>query len=116
MKRDPLIWGTISSEARNYKMFSEHNELVPDIASQEIVTRSLTALRAFFTEEGLLTKSIKDSNNQLIDMELRASDFTSEGLSLVRSKVSSWVDSKGAKKSPPDMTTLKNALEKIRSK
>lgn len=115
MKKDPLIWGTVKSEAQRYQTFNEHNELVPDLTSQRIVIRLLTALRLFFQENGLLTKKIFDQQNNLIDTELRMSDFTQEGLELIKSKVSSWESSRSARKDPPDLTTLDRQLKKIRS-
>lgn len=114
MKKDPLIWSTIESEAQRYQTFNEHNELVPDLPSQEIVIRLLTALRLFFQEEGLLTKNILDQRKKLIDTEFRMSDFTQEGMELIKSKVSSWENSKSARKNPPDLTALKKHLKEIR--
>ena len=116
MTKDPLIWGTIKSEAQRYQTFNEHNELVPDLPSQEIAIRLLTTLRLFFLEEGLLTKTILDQENKFIDTELQMSDFTQEGIELIKSKVSSWVSSQSARKNPPDLRTLQKHLKEIRSR
>ena len=116
MSDDPLIWSTVESEAQRYQTFNEKNELIPDLASQKIVIRLLTALRFFFQEEGLLTKKIFDKKNNLIDTELRMSDFTQEGIELIKSKVPSWEASKSARKNPPDVTALNQQLKVIRSR
>lgn len=116
MTKDPLIWETIKSEVQRYQTFNEHNELVPDLPSQEIAIRHLTTLRLFFLEEGLLTKTILDQENKFIDTELRMSDFTQEGIELIKSKLSSWENSQSARKSPPDLRALQKHLKKIRSR
>jgi hypothetical protein len=114
MKKDPLIWSSIESELQRYMVFNECGKLIPDRLNQEVVGRLLKALRVFFHENGLLSKPMVNQEGELVDVELRLSDFTSEGIELVRMKVSSWLDSKGVKKNPPDMAILEKALNVIR--
>ncbi|WP_154660688.1 hypothetical protein [Pseudomonas cremoricolorata] len=98
MDKDKLIWPTIDSEVNRYVMFDAQNNLVPDLLSQEVILRSLEALRRFFLDEGLLTKAITDNNDKLLKVAIRASDFTEEGLTLVKLKTSAWRGSKSSKK------------------
>ncbi|WP_028693570.1 hypothetical protein [Pseudomonas cremoricolorata] len=114
MNKDKLVWPNINSEMQRHVVFDDQSKLVPDLPSQEIVLRSLKALRRFFLDKGLLATNITDANNELLDMDLKTSDFTDEGLTLIKLKVPSWSDSKSSKKNPPDMTMLEKALKEIR--
>ncbi|GLO15522.1 hypothetical protein PPUJ20028_41070 [Pseudomonas putida] len=63
-----------------------------------------------------MIKKVFDKQNNLIDTELRMSDFTREGVKLIKSKVSSWENSKSARNNPPDFTALNKQLKIIRSR
>lgn len=115
MKSDPLIWATIESEIQRYKILDNENNLVPDETNQKIVKRILTALRLFFQYNNLLNINIINQSGEIIDRERRMSHFTREGMELQKSKVPNWLESKGAKKNPPDMSILSKQLETIRS-
>ena len=49
MNHKDSVWGTVESIGAAYKIMDENGEIVPDLESQVIVRRMLTALRRFFS-------------------------------------------------------------------
>ncbi|MBC3270220.1 hypothetical protein HU765_09805 [Pseudomonas sp. SWRI81] len=115
MDKNFLVWSDIDSVVARYQMIDKNDQNIPDIEKQIIARRTLTALRTFFYENELLSNFEKDANGKLIDRNYYRDDFTKDGMELLKRKVSSWLDSKGAQKNPPDMTILEKTLSKIRS-
>ncbi|MGT2473872.1 hypothetical protein [Paraburkholderia terrae] len=115
MSDNYFVWGPVVEFIKSYKMMDEKGDIVPDIESQEIVRRSLIALRRFYADNGLLTVKAFDDEGCLIDREYRLQDFTEDGTELRKRKVPAWMNSKGSKKDPPDMKLLEKALVEIRA-
>lgn len=109
-----LIWGRVTDFFNRYMIFDNNGDIVPDLESRVIVRRALIALLRFFYENNLLKIDPFDANGNLIDREYRFSDFTSEGIELIKRKEGAWHDSKGSRKDPPDMKILAKELAKIR--
>lgn len=110
-----LVWGTVENFASRYERMGDNGNFVPDVKSQEIVRRSLVALRRFFADNSLLTVKAFDVKGNLIDREYRKDDFTAEGIELIRRKEGAWLISKASAKDPPDMKLLEKALAEIRA-
>ena len=115
MNHNYSVWGTVESIVAAYKIMDENGNIVPDLESQVIVRRMLTALRRFFFDNGLLTVTAFDNDGNLIDRHYYRNDFTDEGIELLKHKESAWLKSKAAKKIPPDMKILEKELIKIRT-
>ena len=49
MNHNYSVWGTVESIVAAYKIMDENGNIAPDIESQVIVRRMLTALRRFFS-------------------------------------------------------------------
>ncbi|MCC4109111.1 hypothetical protein, partial [Serratia ureilytica] len=97
------------------QVMDENGNFVPYIEGQERSRRRWTALRRFFSDNGLLTVDVFDAEGELIDREYRKDDFTVEGLELLRRKEAAWLKSKASEKDPPDMKLLEKALAEIRA-
>jgi hypothetical protein len=115
MSENYSVWGTVDSIVAAYKTVDEGGNIVPDLESQLIVRRMLTARARFFSDNNLLTVDAFDKSGKLIDRQFYKNDFTDEGLELCRRKVPAWMNSKGSKKNPPDMKLLEKALAEIRA-
>ncbi|WP_175816199.1 hypothetical protein [Burkholderia diffusa] len=115
MSDNYFVWGTVAEFIASYKMMDTDGNIVPDVESQEIVKRTLTALRKFYADNGLLKVTAFDSKGELIDREYYANDFTDEGAELRKRKVPAWLKSKASKSDPPDMKLLEKALAEIRA-
>lgn len=115
MSHNYSVWGTVESIVSAYKMMDEDGNIVPDLESQVIVRRMLTALRRFFFDNGLLAVVAFDEGGNLIDRHYYKNDFTDDGIKLLKRKEAAWLRSKAAKKTPPDMTILEKELIKIRT-
>ncbi|NML34351.1 hypothetical protein [Paraburkholderia antibiotica] len=115
MMQNYLVWGTVENFASRYERMDDDGNFVPDVKSQEIVRRSLVALRRFFADNELVTVKMFDAKGDLIDREYRKDDFTAEGVELIRRKEGAWLKSEGSKKDPPDMKLLEKALAEIRA-
>lgn len=115
MNKNHLVWPSINAVVARYQTSDKNSQNISDIEKQIIVRRTLTALRTFFYENELLSNFEKDANGKLIDRNYYRDDFTEDGMELLKRKVSSWLDSKGAQKNPPDMKILEKALSEIRS-
>ena len=96
-------------------MDDKDGQSTPDVEKQIIARRTLTALRMFFHKNELLNNGRQDSNGKLLDRSYYRDDFTEDGMEQLKRKVSSWLDSKGAQKNPPDTKALERALTDIRS-
>lgn len=88
-----------------YKTMDENGNIVPDLESQVIVRRMLTALRLFDIFNGLLTVTAFDNDGNLTDRHYYRNDTIDEGY--FKHKEAAWLKSKAAKKIPPDMKILK---------
>ena len=115
MNHNYSVWGTVESIVAAYKIMDENGNIVPDLESQVIVRRMLTALRRFFFDNGLLTVTAFDNDGNLIDRHYYRNDFTVEGIELLKHKEAAWLRSKAAKKIPPDMKILEKELIKLRT-
>lgn len=115
MNHNYSVWGTVESIVAAYKIMDENGNIVPDLESQVIMRRMLTALRRFFFDNGLLTVTAFDNDGNLIDRHYYRNDFTDEGIELLKHKEAAWLKSKAAKKIPPDMKILEKELIKIRT-
>ena len=115
MTHDYLVWGTVDTMVSAYKMIDEKGDIVPDVESQIIVKRMLTALIRFFADNELLKVKPFDADGKLIDRQYFRSEFVDEGIALIKRKESAWLDSKASKKNPPDMKILEKALAEIRT-
>ena len=115
MTHDYLVWGTVDTMVSAYKMIDEKGDIVPDVESQVIVRRMLTALIKFFADNELLKVKPFDADGKLIDRQYFRSEFTDEGIALIKRKESVWLDSKASNKNPPDMKILEKALAEIRT-
>ena len=115
MTQNYLIWGTVESAVSLYEKMDHNGDFIPDVESQEIVRRSLIALRRFFADNGLFTVKAFDVKGSLIDREYRKNDLTEDGIELWRRKEGAWFKSKGSRKDPPDMRILEKALAEIRA-
>ena len=115
MSDNYFVWSTVAEFIQSYKVMDADGNIVPDVKSQEIVRRSLIALRRFYADNGLLKVDAFDSEGKLIDREYRANDFTDEGTELRKRKVPAWLKSKASKSDPPDMKLLEKALTEIRA-
>ena len=87
MSDNYFVWGTVAEFIQSYKVMDAGGNIVPDVESQEIVWRSLTALRKFYADNGLLRVAAFDEYGKLIDREYYAGDFTDEGTELRKRKV-----------------------------
>ncbi|OBR50762.1 hypothetical protein A6456_02900 [Paraburkholderia tropica] len=96
-------------------MMNEKGEIVPDPETQQMVKRKLTALRQFFSDNKLLSVEMFEAKGNLIDIAYRRSDFTAEGIELLRRKEGAWLKSKASTKEPPDVKLLEKALAEIRA-
>ncbi len=94
---------------------TESGDIVPDLEAQEISRKRQTALRKFFSDNGLLTVDAFDAKHNLIDREYRKDDFTADGMELLRRKEGAWLKSKASAKNPPDTKMLEKALAEIRA-
>ena len=115
MNHNYSVWGTVESIVAAYKIMDENGNIVPDVESQVIVRRMLTALIRFFADNELLKVKPFDADGKLIDLQYFRSEFTDEGIALIKRKESAWLDSKASKKNPPDMKILEKALAEIRT-
>ena len=115
MNHNHSVWGTVESIVAAYKIMDENGNIVPDVESQIIVKRMLTALIRFFADNELLKVKPFDADGKLIDRQYFRSEFTDEGIALIKRKESAWLDSKASKKNPPDMKILEKALAEIRT-
>ena len=115
MSDNYLVWGTVAEFTGRYTVMNNNGEIVPDPQTQEMVRRSLVALRRFFADNGLLTVDAFYPKGTLIDREYRKNDLTGEGIELLRRKEGAWLRSKGSQKNPPDMKLLEKALAEIRA-
>ncbi|NNA21178.1 hypothetical protein HBN70_10435 [Pseudomonas lundensis] len=115
MNHNYSVWGTVESIVAAYKIMDENGNIVPDVESQVIVRRMLTALIRFFADNELLKVKPFDADGKLIDRQYFRSEFTDEGIALIKRKESVWLDSKASKKNPPDMKILEKALAEIRT-
>ena len=114
MNHNYSVWGTVESIVAAYKIMDENGNIVPDVESQVIVRRMLTALIRFFADNELLKVKPFDADGKLIDRQYFRSEFVDEGIALIKRKESAWLDSKASKKNPPDMKILEKALAEIR--
>ena len=115
MNHNYSVWGTVESIVAAYKIMDENGNIVPDVESQVIVRRMLTALIRFFADNELLKVKPFDADGKLIDRQYFRSEFSDEGIALIKRKESAWLDSKASKKNPPDMKILEKALAEIRT-
>ena len=115
MNHNYSVWGTVESIVAAYKIMDENGNIVPDVESQVIVRRMLTALIRFFADNELLKVKPFDADGKLIDRQYFRSEFVDEGIALIKRKESAWLDSKASKKNPPDMKILEKALAEIRT-
>jgi len=115
MEKNYLVWSDINSVVSRYQMDDQDGQSIPDVEKQIIARRTLTALRMFFYKNKLLNNDRQDSNGELLGRSYYRNNFTEDGMELLKRKVSSWLDSKGAQKNPPDMKVLEKALSDIRS-
>ena len=115
MNHNYSVWGTVESIVAAYKIMDGNGNIVPDVESQVIVRRMLTALIRFFADNELLKVKPFDADGKLIDRQYFRSEFTDEGIALIKRKESAWLDSKASKKNPPDMKILEKALAEIRT-
>ncbi|MFN1266332.1 hypothetical protein [Pseudomonas lundensis] len=115
MNHNYSVWGTVESIVAAYKIMDENGNIVPDVESQVIVRRMLTALIRFFADNELLKVKPFDADGKLIDRQYFRSEFADEGIALIKRKESAWLDSKASKKNPPDMKILEKALAEIRT-
>lgn len=115
MSENYLVWGRVAEFAGRYSMMNETGEIIPDLDTQQMVKKKMTALQRFFADNNLLTVDVFDVKGDLIDRECRKNDFTAEGIELLRRKEGAWLKSKAAAKDPPDMKLLEKALAEIRA-
>lgn len=116
MTKNPLVWGTAQSQMEAYCLFSEDGALVPDELSREVVLRQSIASKRFFHMNDLFVNPPLDDDGEVRDVEFRLEDFTEDGIELIRTAFDKWINSKGARKEPPDMRILERALATIRGR
>ena len=89
----------------------------PGMQGTEEETRTIyRTLILFLQENGLTTREILSSDEPVTDsVAIRNEDLTPEGNLLMRRPHSRWLDGIDCGKSPTDVSSLKRALERIRS-
>lgn len=109
---DPLFWGTIESGARHMLLLP--TGMVPDEEARNIYRKVNKDLIMFFWSNNLL-KKIPFCDGEFIDQEYRKSDFTEEGIEMLKRRAERWLDTKGAEKDPPNYKILEKLLAEIRA-
>ena len=66
MNHNYSVWGTVESIVAAYKIMDENGNIVPDVESQVIVRRMLTALIRFFADNELLKVKPFDADGKLM--------------------------------------------------